>query len=131
MTRLRRQGTFTYCRDVSYQRQPAQQYVAEAAVVLPRPAWRQRRRDGRWQRVKVPGRPLPVRLVVSEVRSARGVVLVRWLLLSNVPAEGGRKVIHPARNLPRSKRRGEWPGRHYPWPSPPPSMHQGCTDRPR
>jgi hypothetical protein len=86
VTRLRRQGAFASCRDVSYRRQPARQYVAEAAVVLHRPAWRRRRRDGRWQRVKVPGRPLPVRLVVSEVRSARGVVLARWLLLSNVPA---------------------------------------------
>jgi hypothetical protein len=86
VTRLRRQGAFAVCRDVSYRRQPAQQYVAEAAVVLHRPAWRQRRQDGRGQRFKVPGRPLPVRLIVSELRSAHGVVLARWLLLSNVPA---------------------------------------------
>jgi hypothetical protein len=85
-TRLRQRHAFAWCRQVRYHGRTAQQYVAEAAVVLHRPAWRQRRQDGRCQRVKVPGRPLPVRLVVSEVRSARGVVLARWLLLSNVPA---------------------------------------------
>lgn len=86
VARLRRQGAFAFCRDVRYHGQPARQYVAEAAVVLHRPAWRLRRRDGRRQRFKVPGRPLPLRLVVSEVRSADGKVLARWLLWSNVPA---------------------------------------------
>jgi hypothetical protein len=41
---------------------------------------------GRRRRRVVPGEPLPVRLVVSEVRSAGGAVLARWLLLTNVPA---------------------------------------------
>jgi hypothetical protein len=35
--------------------------------------------------VSVPGRPITLRLVVSEVRDAAGQVLARWLLLTNVP----------------------------------------------
>lgn len=86
VARLHQRDAFTLCRKVRYHGRRAQQYVAEAAVVLHRPAWRLRWSDGRRQRFKVPGRPLPVRLVVSEVRSARGALLARWLLLSNVPA---------------------------------------------
>jgi hypothetical protein len=83
--RLRQRGAFTLCQQVRYHGQPAMQYVAEAAIVLHRPAWRQHRRpDGCWQRLTVPGRPLPLRLVVSEVRSGAGALLARWLLLSNV-----------------------------------------------
>jgi hypothetical protein len=85
-TRLRQRGAFAFCRQVRYHGRRAQQYVAEAAVVLHRPAWRLRWPDGHRQRFKVPGRPLPLRLVVSEVRSSRGAVLARWLLWSNVPA---------------------------------------------
>jgi hypothetical protein len=84
--RLRREGGLAYAREVTYQGQPAQQYVGEAAVVLHRPACLHRTTDGRRQRQVVPGEPLPVRLVVSEVRAAGGAVLARWLLLTNVPA---------------------------------------------
>jgi hypothetical protein len=84
--RLRQRDAFAFCRQVRYHGRRAQQYVAEAAVVLHRPAWRLRWQDGRRQRFQVPGRPLPLRLVVSEVRSARDAVLARWLLWSNVPA---------------------------------------------
>ena len=37
--------------------------------------------------VEIPGPPLPLRLVVAEVRDLKGRVLARWLLLTNVPAE--------------------------------------------
>jgi hypothetical protein len=84
--RLRRQGAFRYAREVRYQGQPAQQYVAETAVVLERPAWLHRMVDGRRRRLVIPGVPLPLRLVVSEVRAADGRVLARWQLLTNVPA---------------------------------------------
>jgi hypothetical protein len=57
--------------------------VAEAAVVLHRPA---ERRTGDGGRVEVPGPPLPLRLVATRVVSAVGVVLAEWLLLTNVPA---------------------------------------------
>ena len=39
------------------------------------------------KKVEVPGPPLPLRLVVTEVRDLEGRVLARWLLLTNVPAE--------------------------------------------
>lgn len=55
-------------------------------MVLHRRACLHRTRNGQRYRQDVPGQPLPVRLVVSEVRSAKGTVLARWLLLSNVPA---------------------------------------------
>ena len=84
--RLRQRGLLSYCRPVSYQGRSAWQYVGEAAVVLHRRACLHRTRQGQRYRQDVPGEPLQVRLVVSEVRSADGTVLARWLLLSNVPA---------------------------------------------
>jgi hypothetical protein len=83
---LRRRGAFRWARGVTYQGRPAQQYVAEAAVVLERPAWLHRTVDGRRKRRVVPGEPLPLRLVVSEVRAADGTLLARWQLLTNVAA---------------------------------------------
>ena len=38
------------------------------------------------KKVEIPGPPLPLRLVVTEVRDLKGRVLARWLLLTNVPA---------------------------------------------
>jgi IS4 transposase len=35
----------------------------------------------------VAGEPVPLRLVVSQIRDGAGRVLAQWLLLSNVPAE--------------------------------------------
>jgi hypothetical protein len=43
--------------------------------------------DGRRRRIVRVGEPLPLRLVVSEVRAADGTVLARWHLLTNAPAE--------------------------------------------
>jgi Transposase DDE domain len=79
---LRTRQAFTKARRVDYHGQPTQQWVAEAAVVLHRKAQPHRRGQ---KRKPVPGRPLPLRLVVSELRDADGTVLERWLLLSNVP----------------------------------------------
>jgi hypothetical protein len=58
-------------------------FVAEAEVVLHRPG---KRNEGKKKR-EIPGPPLPLRLVVTEVRDDQGVVLARWLLLTNVPAD--------------------------------------------
>jgi hypothetical protein len=65
-----------------YHGRVARLYVAEAEVVLHRPG---RRKLGE-KKVNVPGRPLALRLVVTEVRDLKGRVLARWLLLTNVPA---------------------------------------------
>jgi hypothetical protein len=66
-----------------YHGRPARLFVAEAEVVLHRPG---RRNEGK-KKIEIPGPPLPLRLVVTEVRDLTGQVLACWLLLSNVPAE--------------------------------------------
>ncbi len=87
---LRAAGAFARARDVEFGGGPARQFVAETRVVLHRPA-RTHRVDpatGKARHRNVAGRPLALRLVVSEVRDDRGEVLARWLLLTNLPAEG-------------------------------------------
>ena len=74
------------CREVTYKGRQAVQHVAEAGVVLDRPAWRKRRRGGRVVNERVPGPPLALRLVVSRVCDATGRTLAVWRLLTNVPA---------------------------------------------
>lgn len=80
---LRREGKFTAARVVDFKGSALPQFVAEAEVVLDRPAWR-RRADGSNRRV--PGEPLTLRLVVSEIRDRKGKPVAHWLLFSNVPA---------------------------------------------
>jgi hypothetical protein len=80
---LRREGAFEAVGPARYHGRAAQLFVAEAEVVLHRPG---KRNEGKKKR-EIPGRPLPLRLVVTEVRDGQGVVLARWLLLTNVPAD--------------------------------------------
>src|SRR5262249_18075211 len=75
------------CRDVTYKGHAAVQHVAEAEVVLARPAWRHRRRGGREVNRRVPGAPLRLRLVVSRGCDATGKTLAVWHLLTNLPGE--------------------------------------------
>jgi hypothetical protein len=79
--------SFRRCREVTYKGHQAVQHVAEAEVVLDRPAWRKRRRGGRLVNERVPGPPLTLRLVVSRVCDTTGRTLAVWYLLTNVPAE--------------------------------------------
>jgi hypothetical protein len=81
---LRDAGAFAEAREVTYHGRPMAQFVAEAAVVLDQPAWKHKA-DG--TRKKVPGPPLPLRLIVAEVRDGAGEAVATWLLLTNVPAE--------------------------------------------
>jgi hypothetical protein len=78
---------FRRCREVTYKGHKAVQQVAEAEVVLDRPAWRHRRRGRRVVHERVPGPPIALRLVVSRVGDATGRTLAVWYLLTNVPAE--------------------------------------------
>lgn len=66
-----------------YHGRKARLFVAEVEVVLHRPG---KRNEGP-KKVEIPGPPLPLRLVVTEVRDLKGRVLARWLLLTNVPEE--------------------------------------------
>ena len=83
---LHRGGAFRRSRAVLYHGRPAEQFVAEAAVVLERPAAPNRREAGGGPRRLVRGVALPLRLVVSEVRDGDGTLLATWLLLTNVAA---------------------------------------------
>ena len=80
---LRENGSFKDAGEAKYRGRKARLFVAEAASVLHRAA---RRKEGK-KKVDVPGPPLPLRLVVTEVRDDKEVVLARWLLLTNVPSE--------------------------------------------
>jgi hypothetical protein len=69
------------------------QYVAEAAVVLHRAAQLNREVNDQRRRIKVKGKPLPLRLVISELRRADGTVVARWLLWTNLPPEVDARTI--------------------------------------
>jgi hypothetical protein len=80
--RLHNEGAFNDVEAARYHGRPARLHVAEVEVVLHRPGTRN---VGK-KKKQIPGPPLPLRLVVAELRDSKGNVLARWLLLSNVPA---------------------------------------------
>ncbi len=73
-----------FCRDVEWRGRRARQYVGETRVVLTRRA-RQKRRGQK--PVSVAGKPVALRLIVSEVRAPNGRVVAQWLLLTNLGPE--------------------------------------------
>jgi len=81
----RAQGEFHFAREVLYQGDPALQYVAELPVRLIRPG--QQNRPGSKSRKRVPGPPLDLRLIFSEVRAADGQLLATWYLLAHVNSD--------------------------------------------
>jgi hypothetical protein len=80
---LRESGEFRYSREVLYHGKKAEQFVAETPVRLLRPGYRNRPNSNDRQRIYGP--PLPLRLVISEVRSPAGELLVTWFLFTNAP----------------------------------------------
>jgi hypothetical protein len=84
---LHERQAFQRVRQVEYKGKKVCQYVAEAKVTLHREACLNREIKGKRRRITVPGEPLALRLLVSELRGEDGKVLARWLLLSNVPQE--------------------------------------------
>lgn len=81
---LKKQGKFHCIGEVSYKGRQAQQWVAEASVVLDRPG-RRRPRAGETRRRYVKGEPLEIRLVITEIR-IHGSTKATWFLWTNVPA---------------------------------------------
>lgn len=75
-----------FARQVRYHGKEAWQYVGESTVLLERPASRHRVVRGKRRKKLIPGAPLELRLVVSEIRDATGNVLAQWLLLTNLSA---------------------------------------------
>lgn len=69
---------------VEFEGKPARQYVGATEVVLHRPAQRHQIKNGKHIKKSVKGKPLNLRLVVSELRDAAGKALARWLLWTNV-----------------------------------------------
>lgn len=79
---LRDSGSLKHARKVLYHGRKAHQYIGEVPVTLHRSG----RRNGEGgKKFDVPGPPLELRLIVSEVRDAKGKLLARWLLLTNAP----------------------------------------------
>jgi hypothetical protein len=82
-----------YAREVEYQGRAAQQYVSETPVTLHKPAREHRMVNGRHVHRTRAGKPLDLRLVVSEIRDEAGEVLARWLLWTNVSREVDAETI--------------------------------------
>ncbi|WP_153558856.1 flagellar biosynthesis protein FlhF [Roseimaritima sediminicola] len=76
-------GGFTYVRKVNYEGRKLQQWVAETAIIITRPARPERLGE---PRKSIPGVPLPLRLIVSELRDENGEVVATWYLYTNAPA---------------------------------------------
>jgi len=70
--------------EVEFEGKQAHQYVGATEVVLHRPARRHQIKNGKHINKSVKGKPLDLRLVVSELRDENGKVLARWLLWTNV-----------------------------------------------
>jgi hypothetical protein len=87
VTQLHQQDAFGPRREVKYHGHPAYQRVAEATVVLHREAYQAITVDGEKKTQRVYGAPLTVRVVVSRVFDANGIMLAEWLLFTNVPAD--------------------------------------------
>jgi hypothetical protein len=81
---LEEQQKYHYSRKIEYKGKVADQYIAEASVVLHRLAKLHRTKLGKRYRRYVKGKPLPVRLVVSQVRDSEGNILAIWLLWTNL-----------------------------------------------
>jgi len=79
---LRQDGALIDAGGALYRGRKARLFVGEAEVVLHRPG---KRNEPGGKKRDIPGPPLPLRLVVAEVRDLKGRVLARWLLLTNVP----------------------------------------------
>jgi hypothetical protein len=79
-------GTLAFHGEVLYKGRKLRQYVGETPVILTRAARPHRVSPSRRGRKNLPGEPLALRLVVSELRQDSGKVVTRWLLLTNLPA---------------------------------------------
>ena len=82
---LAQQMTFRETRKVICKGQTCTQWIAGTQVVLARKA-KPRRVDNNGHRVKaIAGKPLAVRLIVSQITNEDGDIVAQWYLLSNVP----------------------------------------------
>jgi hypothetical protein len=76
-------GSLRLSRSIDSDGRLLQQYVAEASVILHRPA-RPRAHPGRATGKDVVGEPLPLRLIVAQLRDESQKLVSQWLLLTNL-----------------------------------------------
>jgi len=81
--RLQQRQAFCHSGQAEYKGRPAELWVAQTEVLWTQPA--RTMIDGK--QVEVPGPPLPLRLIVVQVRGPQGQVLATWYLLTNAPAD--------------------------------------------
>jgi hypothetical protein len=86
LAELASQLTLRRCREVQYRGQRAVRRVAEAEVVLDRPAWRCRRRGQKRINKRVPGPPPTLRRVISRVCDTSGRTVAVWYPLTDLPS---------------------------------------------
>lgn len=84
---------FQFSRTISYHGKKAWQYVAETTVVLDQPARIYRQRDGQLKQRQIAGRGLSLRLILAQVRNAKGEVLATWRLWTNLSPEVNAQTI--------------------------------------
>jgi hypothetical protein len=77
---LASEGAFQFTRTVQFHGRTAELFVSETKVTIKKPG-RRRTPAGR---INVPGPPLTLRLVLTEVRDEDGQALARWYLMTNV-----------------------------------------------
>lgn len=87
---LHRSDAMLLARTVDYHGQQGEQWVAEIPVVLTRPG--QRNRPG-VSRQRIPGPPLPLRLVIAEFRTPDNPRAAVWYLFSNLPSDVSASTI--------------------------------------
>jgi hypothetical protein len=90
---LKQRQAFQRVGEVKFKGEKVTQHVAEATVILHRKAQLNREVGGKRRRIRVKGEPLPLRLVISELRRDDGTVVARWLLWTNLPAEIDARTI--------------------------------------
>jgi hypothetical protein len=82
---LQSRHAFRFARDVTYHGRAAKQFIAAVHVTLTRAG--QRNRPKRGDRRRIPGPPLELRLIISEVRGPADELLATWFLLTNLPGD--------------------------------------------
>lgn len=78
---VRQQKAFVFAREVDYQGTRARQYVTETTVTLTR---RSRAKRPGCKPRSWAGKPVSLRMIISEVRDSAGKVLAHWMLATNL-----------------------------------------------
>lgn len=87
---LKQSGQFEFAREVEFEGRLVQQWVAETPIVITRPARPERKGQ---PRKNIPGPPLELRLVVSELRDDEEKVVAIWYLQTNLDAAVDKVII--------------------------------------